>query len=318
MDSPLSMAEDNASVSKCAKLGFLIREDFLGYIREFGPCGRVVGRDLLVDDRVNERKRAIVALCHQHPVVVFSKPGCGFCARAHRLLRQHLPPEVNIVDTPSDDALSRQALKISLELSTITFPMIVIKGQYMGGSDDIDVFIREDQIALVDLTPTAPADGAVRDDVDVTIPHSAQLRARNAHPLLFQAPRSKSVCLFQLYVYGNVIRMISVVHVIAFVVACFSPLLVTQIIMWVLSVDLTLFVLFGSTPWAPLQTAVLFAGWPVKGGSATSIPYKAVFAFYIVSLCRNVLFCHDAKTCGKPVHFAGLIINSALLALFRF
>lgn len=299
--------------SNCSKIISFAKEDFGDYIAEYGPCGRAA-RQLLADGRMESRIAAIVGICRQNAVVLFSKPGCGYCVRALTLLREHLPPHGEVHEVPSNDALSKAALKRTFGISTITFPMIVIEGEYYGGNDDIEVFLRNEQLSLA--TSNYGTDSALHGAS--VIPHSALLRARDARPQLLRTPRGRSVCTFHFDVYSNVMRSISVLHIAAFVTSLYAPFAVTQSIIRVVCVDLALFVLLGSNPWAPLQTGLLYAGWKMRGPSATSIPYKAVFAFYIVELCRNVVFCSDEKTCAKPVHFWGLIINSSLLAVLRF
>jgi len=295
---------------ECAQITSFIRENFWDYVSEFGPCGRALSRKF-ADERVINRIGVLCDLSQSHSIVVFSKPGCGYCRRALELLRTH----GEVYDEPSNDAISRLALKTALEVTSITFPVIVIEGEYYGGLDDITVFLESNSNSLPIRSEAAPKS---EKNTAGLIPHSESIRKRDSKPLLLQPPRGKAPYCFQLYVYSNLIRWISFVHIAVLVASIYTPVIVTRVLIGIMCVDLLLFVLLGCTPWAPIQTCLLWMGWKQRGGTATSIPYKVVFTIYLVALGRRILFNSEFKTEDARDAVKYMIGNSALLAVLRF
>ena len=89
----------------------------------------------------------ISALLDAYDVVVFTTVGCGYCLKAkNALAAQQLesPFSLAVLDVEGDPTRSSSsvaALKTALILKTaifdLTFPQIVVKGTYIGGSDDL-------------------------------------------------------------------------------------------------------------------------------------------------------------------------------------
>jgi len=77
-------------------------------------------------------------LNEKHPVIVFSKSYCPFSKRAKLLLEQYdlnPPPNVIEVDLRDDNVQIKQILTRLTKQST--FPNIFVRGQSLGGSDDL-------------------------------------------------------------------------------------------------------------------------------------------------------------------------------------
>ena len=51
-------------------------------------------------------------------------------------------------------------------------------------------------------------------------------------------------------------------------------------VLWLITVDLTIFLVLGPTPLAPLGTIVTFLCWRFRGDAAPSFPYKVVWGVY--------------------------------------
>lgn len=66
-------------------------------------------------------------------IVVFSRPGCGHCARARKMLEEAALPYVDIEATP------QVLLGVSGRRTT---PQIFIDGRHIGGADDLQTHLR--------------------------------------------------------------------------------------------------------------------------------------------------------------------------------
>jgi len=86
--------------------------------------------------------------------------------------------------------------------------------------------------------------------------------------------------------------------------------------------DLCAFVVFGPTPFQPTGVASQYFCWKIRGNATSTLMYKPVFLAYILTVGNYVL-----KNAGKSngemseaggFAFGGMILNSALLAVFRF
>lgn len=67
-----------------------------------------------------------------HEVVMFSKPGCGFCAKARELLKSR--------GIPFDEIQSSQRRLLAVSGKKTT-PQVFIDGQLIGGSDDLEAYL---------------------------------------------------------------------------------------------------------------------------------------------------------------------------------
>ena len=67
------------------------------------------------------------------PVTIYTRDSCGYCARAIRLL-QAKKVEYKEINAGYSDALRREMAEKS---GRSTFPQIFIRGQHIGGCDDV-------------------------------------------------------------------------------------------------------------------------------------------------------------------------------------
>lgn len=194
----------------------------------------------------------------------------------------------------------------------LTFPSVFVRGAYLGGLEQLrDAAIGGDldRYLLAERMPF-PNDGA----------------AAFADPLkLTTGARGQRWFAFQWHVFANFVRALSLLHVILFAVCLLTTALkvptVTFIILAVVAIDLTIFVVMGPTPVAPLGTLVTCLVWRSRGNAVTSFPYKVVFAYYVYSLGVE-LFCGMGVECmqktSATARLVGMLINSSFLAFFRF
>ncbi|HSN21016.1 MAG TPA: glutathione peroxidase [Usitatibacter sp.] len=74
------------------------------------------------------------------PALVFTKPGCPFCARARQLLREH---GVAFEEVTLGGAITSSALRAVSGRSTA--PQVFIGGRLVGGSEDLEKYLAERQ-----------------------------------------------------------------------------------------------------------------------------------------------------------------------------
>jgi len=210
------------------------------------------------------------------------------------------------------DATRKAALKGALRMPLLTFPTIFVRGACLGGLEQLrDAASGGDfnRYLIADWTPF-PNDGG----------------ASFADPLkLTTGPRGQRWYVFQWHVFANFVRALSLLHVALFAVCLLMNALklpsITFIIITVMVLDLIFFVILGPTPIAPLGTLVTRLVWRFRGNAAPSFPYKVVLGFYVFTL-GSALLCGDGVACMEKAStiasFGSLLINSALLAFFRF
>lgn len=223
----------------------------------------------------------------------------------------------------------KTALKQGLGLPMVSLPAIFVRGAFLGSLEQLQDVISTNRLNDVLSAPmrTFPADASVMPD-----------------PVkLFVGPRGQRWPGFQMHVYGNFIRMLSLLHVVLFAtmlaIAGAAPGVATGML-WVIAVDLFLFTALGPTPLAPLCTLVTIFVWRFRGNAVTSLPYKLVIGAWYLWNIASVMTCNDLftgalyqigqcpKVCGDTkdqecpsyfqIHLGGLLLNSTFLAFFRF
>lgn len=197
----------------------------------------------------------------------------------------------------------------ALRLPILSFPAIFVNGAYLGGFDQLSDALATGFFTELQLSNRQPFPGLA------SVPDPIKL---------FSGARGQPWYHFQLHVFANFIRALSAVHVIIFalcaVLSSSTPAFV-QGALWLVIADLAIFVLLGPTPFAPLCTLVTLAVWRFRGNAVTSLIYKFVFGFYVITL-GGVLLCSEggAACVGSGAMSAALVsllINSALLAVLR-
>jgi len=91
-------------------------------------------------------------------------------------------------------------------------------------------------------------------------------------------------------------------------------------------VDCIIFTLIGPSPFSPTGVISTYFGWKSRGNATSILPYKAVFAAYIVGTCILLDKWNKADTeelmksarSSAQKQMVGYITNSLLLAIFRF
>ena len=76
-------------------------------------------------------------------VVIYTKPGCPYCAMAEALLAKKGVDYTEIV--ASNDAKKKQEM-IQRSRGRMTFPQIFIGGKHVGGSDDLHALDRKGEL----------------------------------------------------------------------------------------------------------------------------------------------------------------------------
>lgn len=100
--------------------------------------------------RPRRQRRFHVAMASSPDVVVYSRPGCGYCAKAKALLRRR---QVNfgVVDVGAEPHRRAEA-----QQHGPTFPQILVGSRSLGGFDALELL--EKQGKLLDATKRAPED----------------------------------------------------------------------------------------------------------------------------------------------------------------
>jgi glutaredoxin len=207
-------------------------------------------------------------------VVLFVKPGCGHCARAKAATAGLRSREVVALPSAGD----RAALAATLGLPAITVPVAFVQGRCVGDGERLrDLLADEPRFAALLRQPMAP------DPFAPGVPDTRCWTERH----LCRAPGGSTPCVnYFLNAYGNTVRAISAVHC-----ACFALVLAgalsaggARALAWLVAVDLVLFV--GSQCLSPLALGCTAAVWTRRGPVVPAIPYKVVFALYVVALVR--------------------------------
>ena len=253
---------------------------------------------------------------------------------------------LDVEGDPNRSTASASALKTALILKTsifdLTFPQIVVRGTYIGGSDDVIVLIQsgrfqslllDGDVAVDDKSKRSPrhTGGSLRSVSGRPLTWEDSLLARSRRPDLLTVPAMYDTWYpktpfysFQFVMYANLLRYISIFQICYMIGigALFkvgstkAGLTLTYIFLY----DLMAFVVFGNTPFCITGTICQYLFWRIRGNTTSILPYKVIFIVYFAALLRLVLQKEDAEVLNADaqVTLVGLISNSALLAAFRF
>jgi glutaredoxin len=241
-------------------------------------------------------------------VTMFVKKSCTYCTSATAMLNGELERSqftFSSIDGATDDA-AKDALKAMMGDPNLTFPVIFIRGRYIGGSQQLKEIINQQRFAALLSEPQS------------TFTKGAGVASR---PNYLAQADGGTWHTFQLKGYGNVIRGYAFLQVVLFSVIIglvandlFSA---AGVIAIVLLADLLAFTITGPTPLSPMCGLVTFLLWERRGPPVTLVPYKVVFMIYIAGLIRQLLCDEKTDSCWNTGAYVSLLINSALLAVFR-
>jgi glutaredoxin len=300
-------------------------DDALSYISEYGL--------LKLTPEVKEKRAELSAAINEYDVVVVAKEGCGFCERAKKMLSEAQTEGLSftkhiIIGT---DRAWRHAVGSSLNLGDLTFPQLIIRGVYVGGCDNL-----RDGISR-GLLPVWISREAVPSFNDQLVTWEPELLQEALTPKIFHVatvPFTKAkwyskFYLFNWHLYSNLVRYISLFHVICFVLLLilYKPMksdnssaeLFGNIVFLLLSIDLLMLVIFGPSPFSMSGCLATYFGWKYKGNVTSAVPYKVVFASYLFSLLPLVVGKDASLSSGTALGvYLGSVVNSTVLVVFRF
>lgn len=211
----------------------------------------------------------------------------------------------------------------------MSFPQIIIRGRYIGGSDDLELLINNNQFNKLILM-----NHIEYLNENQLIEWYEPLLASSLKPNLFQVPGdskyfSKWYC-FQFYMYSNLVRYISIFHTIILSISLIIIPLISnndktnsnlhsflQAIISILLVDILIILIFGPSPLSLSGSISTYFCWKYKGNITSSLPYKFVWSIYIFALAP-FLFENNLTSDGAIASITSILTNSILLVVFRF
>ncbi len=325
-----------------AKSGFLCSvwhsavQDFISYLNEYVYyCGYSLDKWMDSDNAILTAQQHICSVVTSADIVIFAKPGCGYCARAKSLLQSQYHNTsnptftenvVDVIKSTSEGTALAKALIISLQLGDMTFPQIVIRGKYIGGSDEFSDLVAAGQLPILLKKPISTP------STNYIISWEESAIARAGKPDLLTVPHMRGsdgawyprwpwYC-FHFCLYSNLVRYISIIHLCLMIPAYYlymrgttSDIASAHVLIWILLCDLCAICLFGPSPLSISGTISTYFGWRVRGNATSSIPYKVVWIFYIASLIP--LFAKKNYS-GLSTALLAYITNSTFLVVFRF
>ena len=299
-----------------------IKADLISYVNEYGLD---IGRGT---PEVLKKLKIITDAVNTYDVIVFSKKGCGYCERTKEMLANENPRnpfhESIIIGTESN---MRTALSVALNLSDVTFPQIIIKGVYIGGHDNLQSLVSSQSLSLlIKAEPTVTTGKLIK--------WYPLLEVESGTPQLFRAPSMTTSStpvpwyLFQPFLYGNLIRYISIIHVVILSLCIglssdtgnFISRALYYLLLLYLCIDCGLIVIHGPAPFSPSGTLSTYLFWKYRGNVTSSIPYKFVFSVYFMSFIHLLSLNYNSKS-ANIVTLSTLnstLFNSILLTIFRF
>ena len=318
----------------CATLCENSKRDFVSYLNEYVTyCGGNLDSCLDSDNQLPTQRQKMLTAVSEKDVVVFAKPGCGFCKRAKDQLaelQQQQSFDIAVLDVIKGTAAGNALASIlveSLQIGDLTFPQIVVRGKYIGGADDLAEHVDAGR------WPGILASDKETYDVNASarVSWEASTLAGASKPQLLQVPRVRGEGAwfphwpwysFQWCMWANLVRYISWVQLALMVSALAlyktgvaANAGIADILVWVLLADCAGLVLLGPSPWTLSGILSTYFGWRVRGNAVNAVPYKVVWTAYLAALIPLSL---NGSQSSKEVALAAGITNSALLAVLRF
>lgn len=179
--------------------------DAVDYGLEYVPSpmrGSLLARG--VDEKTAEDLRATV---NSYDVALFTKPGCGFCARAESLA-------AGLKVTYAVRAASKEGnLSLHLALRAAlnrrgppSYPVVVVRGTYVGGFDDFEALAKDPALWTGERVPYDGLPNALPSHPSLEKAFDARLDAAGVHWL-------KNDGLVQFSVFANAIRAYALAYV---------------------------------------------------------------------------------------------------------
>ncbi|GMI14161.1 hypothetical protein TrLO_g5419 [Triparma laevis f. longispina] len=320
-----------------------MKDDASSYLLEYWmflstafPClkdgkseGALADESKLIDEKISN-----------NDVVLVGKGGCGYCKRAKETLANAQTTTPFAMDiyliantdtiTAAGEKVARQNIKSRLNLFDLTFPQIIVAGQYIGGADDLTLLVESGEFDKLVLSDK-PEMGAGE-----KIQYEATLKERSSKPDLFKVPKVRGTWYpdwpfysFQWAMYSNLVRYISILHLILMGVTVSlidaQPEIANALIFFYF-VDLCIIVIFGPVP-SFCGTVSMYFGWKMRGNATSTLPYKVVFLAYVYGLLHVTLYrCfgmfedwgedNDSNKYIKT-RYAGFIVNSGTGAIVK-
>jgi len=283
--------------------------DLLGYIGEFTDPVRLLCCGSRHGLRDTDGWSTVQKAVDNHEVVIFKLQGCGYCERAQELLGNAGITAFSMLGTEPE---IKSVLQDELRQPLITFPVILVRGVYLGGFDQLQDAMesgRFDELRSGPQRHFPEGVGMIEDPMNLLV-----------------GPRGQEWYCFQLHVYANYVRMVSLFHIAFFVGAIglsyLSPV-ASVLLLWIFAIDMAIFTITGPTPVALISTLATLVVWRFRGPAVTSIPYKIVMGLIYIAVLLPTLLCgirdwHDCNMKGARLTLVGLILNSSLLAILRF
>jgi len=335
------MSADSGDAEKTHPVGFFAtfcqnaRLDFWSYLDEFVHlCGYSLAKYANQEVSIDKQHRRVCQMVTHTDVVLFGKAGCGFCGRAKEALdgartrgtSTFTYLEENINQNTRHGSVVAHALRTSIQISSLTYPQVFIRGRYVGGADDtIDLLQRGDFPRLLAMEIGRCEKGGF-------IPWEQGHSNRSREPKIFEVPRMGGPqsdfhpvwpwYVPQLTIWSNLVKQISTLHVGIMVPALilyhFENMALQHVanaLVLLLVIDIAVLVLLGPAPLSPTGTFCTYFGWTSRGNAISAVPYKIVWAGYLLVLLPSYVK-RDYKQ--LTIELAAYILNSSFLAVLRF
>jgi glutaredoxin len=245
---------------------------------------------------------------NSNAVAMFVQASCRYCESASSVLDEEMEhAEFTLSTIEIADSSAKGTLKAMLQNQNLTFPVVFIRGRYVGGCYELQKLIKQRHFSVL-LSKKQPS--------FVLLPSLGTTR-----PMYLAQADGGPWLTFQLKGYSNVIRGYALLQVIVFaiIIILIQSDLVTAsaAVMVFILADLLLFAITGPTPLSPMCGLATFFLWNRRGAPVTLIPYKIVFGVYIAGLIRQLLCDKTSGSCQHTGVFVSLLTNSAMLAVLR-
>ena len=315
-------------ISPWSLLQLSIDEDLTSYLDEFG---------LAQSSPSTNCQREVLDTINKYDCVIYIKSGCRYCEKAISSLELiQVELGFTLCHLSGTDSCTRSALSSVLGRQGITFPVIIVKNIYIGGWDDYyrsehefrSMLTRPRRTRNVDWQPDLLHDYLYPKYllnlpwIDVTQVWHCTTTGDNDDTIV-----GRWYC-FQWYIYSNMVRYISAIHVawltISLVLLSFPHThIVGLIFTYLFTIDLAGLVVHGIAPFSFSGVLALSMGWRVKGSLTCSIPYKVVWLIYLCSifpLLARATLLNQSNTISAAgmAMLATFILNSLLLSVSRF